>query len=774
MMQMINNIVAKLTPYGGFLLVFFFAAMILITLTIIKAIVRKAKQALQDREKISKDNLKNVNVKRISKTLHGRLLRVILAADGMDTNPLSYMTIMDGGHEKFVRTYTVVGKPKRTTFAKTFTKLFDFPGCTSSVFIEPISEDEMSRKLDNNITVLSSEYNQAVNDPNRRRKLAAQAGEANNWAAEIENGDNKAYRVGFLFSLFADSLQELNKISDTFYAEALAKNIIVSNCYGLQGEAYALNGPFNGQINIQSKYIKQSPIKYVIMDKYSVSTLINYLQSSFSHKSGVPLGRDMITGNPVIFDLFDPSHDSMSLAIAGKPGSGKSLLIKVMAARQLLFGWHYVAIDSQVKKGTSEGEYAALAYAAGGINFQISNTAKECLNLFDISETIRSEKITADTFKEIRTVDLSGKIATLTNIICSIILNAADKSFDSINDQTYTRRIITDTALQTYHDFGIREDDVESLYEDKTVTRNGITTSMQRKKMPTISEFYKRILINSRRNSDENLARAYNLIIYGLKDYIKELYYTQNSVLFLTRTEYEAAPINEEGIRYYTNASGEQEEIIAVRGVRAYYDGQSTIAINRDCPFVNIDISMLPDEEKKLARQIAMAWVNENFIKKNSERLDSNEKLVVILDEVHECYKDPFARDTIDITVREARKRYVGMILSTQTLKEYDNYPETQAILKLVECKFVFKQDYQDRDYLISSLGITSSQADMIVASLGGSDRSSEDDQKRHRGEMCIIDNKKVCFCKVDYLRETEQLIADTNAADVEKMLRGA
>jgi len=772
-MQVLNDIIKILAPYGGFLLVIFYVASILIAFMIIKVILRKAKKALQDREKLTKDNLKNINVKRLSKALHGRLLRVILAADGIDPNPLDYLTIMDGGHPKYVRTYTVVGKPKRTTFAKTFTNLFDFPGCTSSVFIDPISEDEMSRKLDNNITILSAEYDQAANDPNRRRKLAGQAGEANSWASQIENGDNKAYRVGFLFSLYADSISDLNKICDSFYAEALAKNIIVSNCFGLQAEAYALNGPYNGQINILSKYVKESPINYVTMDKYSVSTLINYLQSGFSHKSGVPLGRDMITGNPVIFDLFDDSHDSMSIAVAGKPGSGKSVLIKVMSGRQLLFGWHYVAIDSQERKGTSEGEYAALAIAAGGINFQIANNAKERLNLFDVSETIRSEKIAEDTYKEIRTLDLSSKITTLTNNICSMILNAADKSFDSIHEGTYVRRVITDTALQTYHDFGIKDGDVDSLYENRTATYNGITTSMQRKKLPTISDFYKRILINANRNTDENLKKAYTLIIFGLKDRIKELYYTKDTVHFLTRTEYENAPLAENGIRYFDN-NGKKEEIIAVRGVKAYYDGQSTIAINRDCPFVNIDISQLPDDEKTLARQIAIAWVTENFIKKNSERKDSKEKLVVVLDEVHECYRDPFARNTIDITVREARKRYVGIILCTQTLKEYDNYTETQAILKLVECKFIFKQDYQDRDYLISCLGITSSQADMIVSTLGGSERSSDEDRKRHRGEMCIIDNKKVCFCKVDYLKKTEGLIADTNAAEVEQMLKGA
>lgn len=758
MSDMILGLVEKIIPYSGFVLAGIFISLFIVAFTVIRHIFIKASKAFSEVEKINKENLKNINIKKVPTERHGEIIRTAISPDGIDPNTLSYMTIFDGGRERFVRTFTIKEKPKRTVFGKTFNSLFDFSGCTSSVFIIPKSEDEMSKKFSRNITVLESEYMRSSGDPNRQRRLAAQTREVSEWASEIESGENSFFEVGFLFSIYADSLQDLNKLSDSFYAEALSKGIVISGCYGLQTESYALNGPFNGHVQIKSESVKHTPILYMTMDKYSVSTLINYLHSSFTHKTGIPLGRDLFTRNPVVFNLFDRSHDSMSLAIAGKPGSGKSLLIKIMAARQILFGWHYVAIDSQVKKGTSEGEYGALAVASGGVNFKLMNHTSECLNLFDIGETIRSE-ITGDTYKETRTVDIAGKVATLTNNLCSIILSSADRSFDSVSDQTYVKRILTDVALSTYSDFGIVDGDVDSLYEEGPVGE-------MKKKLPTLSDFYKRVLVSARDNTENTLKKAYNLIIYGLKDYIKELIYTKDSLKFLTKEEFDELPEDEAGKKYYVAPKGKaKEEVIFIRGVRAYYDGQSTINVNRDCPFVNFDISMLPDVDKKLARQVCMSWVTENFIKKNSERLDPDKKLVVILDEVHECYKDSFARDTVDITVREARKRYVGIILATQTLAEYDNYPETQAILKLVECKMIFRQDYQDRDYLIESLGITPSQADNIVGFIGGGDIG--EDRASRRGEMCIIDGKNVCFCKVDYLRATEELIADTDAASV-------
>ena len=165
-----------------------------------------------------------------------------------------------------------------------------------------------------------------------------------------------------------------------------------------------------------------------------------------------------------------------------------------------------------------------------------------------------------------------------------------------------------------------------------------------------------------------------------------------------------------------------------------------------------------------------MDFVNESFIKKNSENLRSAKKLVCIFDEAHENFEMEYARKTLDNVVRTARKRHVAIIISTQTLKEFSNWVETQAILKQATTKFVFKQDYQDSDYILNTLGITESQVDYIVNHLGG-DSKNEEDQNRHRGEVCIVDNKNVAFCKVDYLKKTEALAVDTDARVIEELL---
>ena len=87
-------------------------------------------------------------------------------------------------------------------------------------------------------------------------------------------------------------------------------------------------------------------------------------------------------------------------------------------------------------------------------------------------------------------------------------------------------------------------------------------------------------------------------------------------------------------------------------------------------------------------------------------------------------------------------------------------------MLKQAATKFVFKQDYQDRAWVKEALNVTNGQVDRILE-LGGdpSDKSGE-----RKGEVCIVDNGKVCFCKVDYLKAAEAVFVETDARILQKM----
>ena len=263
-------------------LIFLLAAFVILVIVVIeksRAMIRNKRR----KKELDKDNLKNLEFSKVKNTRKAEILRKMVVPDALDPGPNSYCKVDDEGTELYIRSFTIVGTPRNTIFASTFAGLFDFPGCTSSVFVEPVAEQVSSKKMDKQIMVLGSEYAAASGDPNRSRKIRAEYQEANTWAEQLESGEIKFYKVAFLFSFAAESLQQLNKISDNFRSKALMKNITISNAYAVQAEAYLLNAPYNHLISIGSHVIKTQPLKYFDMDKFSLSTIFNY-KANIPHK----------------------------------------------------------------------------------------------------------------------------------------------------------------------------------------------------------------------------------------------------------------------------------------------------------------------------------------------------------------------------------------------------------------------------------------------------------------------------------------------------------
>lgn len=760
----ICNAVSSIAPV--FLFLSFLTAFALIAVIFYDIVIKlkeknENKALLEDKEKI-----KDIDYATLEREKRANIIRTVIASDGIDPNPLNTLVISDGGKEIFERSFTLIGIPKKVTFANTFAELLNYDNCTSSVHIIPMSASEVTKKMDDHMITLEGEYISAAKkyDSNRIRKIGMQYRETEDWASKVERGDNSFYKVGFVFTLRADSFEKLNIITDEFHSLALQKGLMISSCYGVQSEAYLSNSPCNEFYSLQWGPIKSSAITYHPMDKLALSTIFNHTQSEYSHKEGVFLGRNMHTQKPITFDIYDGSHSGYTLLMCGKTGCGKSVTVKIMVSRYLPFGYRFVGIDSQ-PIGAS-GEYACLAEAANGVNFLIKAGVDNIMNIFEVGESLIFIK-EGKRGKEIRTLELLGKITQVTNTLLTMIQGKLEISdFETL---TYVQRIVVDSASELYDDFGIYDGNPDSLYEDgQIMDGNKLTSGKKKKKLPIITDFYKKILYKNKTNDKEELKPIFNIIISSLKDFVKELIYSVDTLTFFTKEEYLGLPVTERGNRYYVNSTGQKEKVEFIRGIRSYFDGQSTISITNDCPFTNFDISQLSESEKVLARQIAIDFVNELFVKKNSENLSTASKLVVIIDEAHENFAYKYARETIDNEVRTARKKNVSIWLSTQSLAEYDRFEETKSILRNAAVKFIYKQDYQDREYIKKSLHLTDAQVDQILELCG--DPSDKSSRNARRGEVCICDNTKVCFCKVDYLKETEQYVADTDPETVKRL----
>lgn len=284
--------------------------------------------------------------------------RRIVCPDGINPNPLSYTVIHDAGHDVYVRSLTIDSLPKRTVFATTFPALFNFDRVTTSVFIEPLGEGRASHLLDGRIVEIETNMITAEKnaDRNQLRKLNAKLRDTESWAQRIETGDNSLYHVYFLFVLMADSLEQLNRRTDAFRNLAKENRITLSCCYSLQAESYLTGMPLMYRYSASVGPIKTAGLKRHTMDKLSLASIFNHTQDSFFHEHGIIIGRNMNTGMPVAFDVYEKKHNGYNMVFAGMTGTGKSACMKILASRYITKnGYRFVCIDSQSKG--NRGEY---------------------------------------------------------------------------------------------------------------------------------------------------------------------------------------------------------------------------------------------------------------------------------------------------------------------------------------------------------------------------------------------------------------------------------
>lgn len=726
-----------------FVMMIFLLLLIAAGITLIIVYLMKLKAKKNDIEaKVQEQKIRKVNA-----------ARHIAAPDGINPNPMSYLILNDCGHDVYVRSFTVDTLPKRTVFASTFSSLFNFGRISTSVFIEPLTEGKASHLLDNTIVEIETNMISAEKNYNRNmvRKLNGKLRETETWAQRIETGENRFYHVYFLFTMTANSLEELNYASDSFRNLAKEKQIGISCCYGVQPEAFLSGMPLNYRYEAKLGPVKSAGLKRHTIDKLSVSSIFNHLQTDFNHEDGVILGRNMSTWKAVRFDCYDASHNGYNITFSGMTGTGKSATIKILASRCISkSGYRFVCIDSQAKG--DRGEYSMLADVMCGVNYQVKSGSNNIINPFEIEAEEEWSELNGDYM----VLHLQDKITEAKMDMMTMIQGGKEKA--DFQTATFIERIVTDAISELYEDKSIKDNDVDSLYEiGKGLERGVVTSGRIKKKLPTLSDFYKKILIKNKSNQIEEHVRAYRIILDSLKDRVRELYYCPECLRFYSREEYEQSDGN-------CNCG---TRITVIKGVKNYYDGQSTVAILDNVRFTNLDLSQLPTEERTIGRVIALNFVKQRFIKRNAVNPKKTEKLGVIADEVHENFNSKLAVESLDNVSRTSRKRFVSLWTATQSLKDYARMPETEALLKQAAVKFIFKQDYQDKQWIQQAVNLTSIQVERLLE-MGGdpSDKKNGD----RKGEVCIVDNSKVCFCKVDYLKSAEAVFVETDPRIIQKM----
>ena len=540
------------------------------------------------------------------------------------------------------------------TFPELFRDLYLFGDINTSIIINPIKEERSQNELNRVINELETERIVAMDkgNINRESTITQKRLEAEQLRDEIAAGFNKLYEASVVATLFTYSLEELDKQTNMLISE-LSKNLVsMKTAWGMQEEAFQSNLPF----------LEDKVKKIHTFDRNSMGTVFPFTTSEVGHPTGVPLGFNKQTGTPILFDNFHPSLTNYNMVIFAKSGAGKSVTMKTLVSRSsVLMGIESLALDA-------EGEYTIVAESLGGINVVISPNSKTVINLFDIEVEKVKDEITG---RERSVLNIENKVEDVTQAL----LTMAKGSTRSTDVNELTKQIIAESVAEEYAALGITNNP-NSLYKTAEMKLNSSNMlGKEKKDMPTIGSWYRRIQAKARENVNNDYQFHYSYLLKVMKQYIREY-----------------------------------------DGQMAYFDGQSTFDLLEGAPFINIDISQLEERfARPLAQQILLSWIWEKFVKKNSEDRTKATKKRVLVDEAWMLLPYEEAVDFLNKMARRARKRNVSLAIISQRFQDFYEKAEAQAVLTSSDTKLFLAQDKAEIQYLKEVFKLSEGEADFLV-----------------------------------------------------------
>ena len=588
------------------------------------------------------------------KVLHKKTIKEIIAPAGIDASKLDHMEIVSNV-TRYARSFFVSGLPRSCTFPELFRSLYMFGDINTSIYIYPVSEASSQNDLNKTIVELETERLMASDkgNINRESDVSQKRYETEILRDQIAAGFNKLYEATIVSTLFAYSMQDLERLTKLLSNEMSKSLVSIKSAWAMQEDAFKTCLPL----------MENTVQKKQIFDRPSMGTVFPFLTSEVGHPTGVPLGINKQTGEPILFDNFHPSLTNYNMVIFAKSGAGKSVTMKTLISRSsVLMGIESLALDA-------EGEYYAVAEALGGINVIVSPNSSTIINVFDIEVERAKDAITG---REREVLNIENKVEDVTQALMTMAKGSTKT--EQVNE--LTKQIISESVAAEYAALGITSDPM-SLYENG---RNVGSFGRKKKLMPTIGSWYKRLEHMAQENDNEDYRFHYSYLLKVMKQYIREF-----------------------------------------GGQMAYFDGQSTFELLDGAPFINIDISQLEERfARPLAQQILLSWIWEKYVKKNSEDRTKAKQKRVLVDEAWMLLPYPEAVDFLNKMARRARKRNVSLAIISQRFQDFYEKPEAQAVLTSSDTKLFLAQDKSEIQYLKEVFKLSDGEAGFLINCLKG------------------------------------------------------
>lgn len=275
---------------------------------------------------------------------------------------------------RYARTYYVYGYPRQlyTGWLSGMVNLDEV--IDMSMYIYPVESQVVLENLRKKVTQLEAGIQidaekGRVRDPGKQAAIL----DAEEMRDKLQVGEERFFRFGLYFTLYAGSMEELEFVSHKVES-MLGQQLVYSKPATSQQE--------QGLNSTVPQLMDQLQIRRN-MSTGALSTSFPFTSADLTQDNGILYGINMHNSGLVIFDRF--SLENGNSVVFAKSGAGKSFTVKLEALRSMMFGTEIFIIDP-------ENEYQRMCEAVGGAYVRLSLNSATRINPFDLPKVVDSEE----------------------------------------------------------------------------------------------------------------------------------------------------------------------------------------------------------------------------------------------------------------------------------------------------------------------------------------------------------------------------------------------
>lgn len=559
--------------------------------------------------------------------------------------------------------------------------------------VVPRTRHESMRELSNLLNVIRSnaQYQEEKGMSYQLRDNIAKYSDIDNLLDELQFDQNRIYDVCISFIVYGDSNREVRqnfgRVADILANEGMSIYPYAKR----QKSGYLQVIPIGSRMeNLDDTHRN--------VDRKSLAVMDIARNAAGIFNGGIPFGNNQATPsqNTEFLSVFGSNAHkpiNYNMGIVGESGAGKSLSLKIKIARELtLSGIEHRSIDP-------DGEYVLMAKQLGQLNLTIVPDAKFVINpcavvlvetpldeetmsdrtgrLLDdkeIEENIALAKdgrrvVThADGTKFIQKANVLQTIINIEDFVDVILAANGNESGLTAGE----KRRLEEAAQSVISDLGITSDP-DSLYTNKSGTKNGTFYERLPKPEPTLSDIYQKLIemnTDEEGNEDPKVSR----LLDGLKPYLR----TGTKPLFDGQT----------------------------------YFGQSRSSSLNDYRYVNFNISQLDGSLREVSYFVIAQYLWVNWITNPTKR---TEEKCLTMDEILQFIDNPKMAAVIEKIVRRCRKYNASICWATQDTERLDASLKAKALVTNSETMFVLRINPEHRERMQKTMNLSDGAMDILT-----------------------------------------------------------